>query len=81
VNKEELLQEMRDLVLFIKGKNWEDLKKVEVKKELNDRRDRVEKGSKGLSTCDLLWVDDNYGRFIRDNIRAGDIKVTKVFPA
>jgi hypothetical protein len=81
VNKEELLREMRDLILFVKGKNWVDLKKVEVKKELNDRRNRIEKGSKKLSTCDLLWVDDNYGKFVRDTIKAGDIKLTKVFPA
>lgn len=68
MSKEIVLQNMKDIVLFMEGKTIQDLKKPEVKKIFDEKKDHIDKGCKSLNTCEMLWVDEQYGKFIKEII-------------
>ena len=68
MSKEIVLQELKGLILFMKEHNLDLVKKPEVRKIFNDKKSHVENLSKKLNSCELGWVDDNYGKFMREKI-------------
>ena len=66
MNKEEVLQLWKDVVL--------EMKAVELEKKTNkypsiERIELLKKGLTSLNSCDALWCEEEYGKWFHKEIR------------
>lgn len=64
MTKEEVLKKMKDSIMELYARRV-DLKKEEAFKEWHNRWKPIEKEVKSLSSCDLQWVDEQYGKWFK----------------
>jgi len=67
LSKEQVFERLKDLILTLarKGKEFKDNEAL--RQKWSDNRDVVNKAAKGLSSCDILWLSEQYEQWFNSS--------------
>ena len=67
MNKEEILERLKDSVLTILRKGKEFRENPPLFQKWQENYHKLENGIKSLNSCDCLWVNDEYGKWFKEH--------------
>jgi len=68
VRKEEILKELKELLLALQNNGQKMVTDSELSKSFTDRSYILSVEMKGLNSCDACWVNDQYGKWFNKYI-------------